>query len=132
MRGALLVLACCALAMGGIVASAQEGHPLRGSWIGEWTGNEAHGNFVLLVLDWNGESVTGIINPGTDNIPIADASLDPEDWAVRIEAEAENGAGETLRYIIEATIVNLHLPNRALVGTWQSEAGSGAFEVRRQ
>jgi len=44
-------------------ALAQEGHPLKGSWIGEWSGNTALGDFVLIVMDWNGEEVTGMINP---------------------------------------------------------------------
>ena len=43
-------------------ALAQEGHPLKGSWIGEWSGNTTHGDFVLIVMDWNGEEVTGMIS----------------------------------------------------------------------
>ncbi|HMB72671.1 MAG TPA: hypothetical protein VKQ06_03810, partial [Gammaproteobacteria bacterium] len=55
----------------------QEGHPLKGSWIGEWSGNETHAEFVLIILDWNGQEITGMINPGTDNIEITSAELDP-------------------------------------------------------
>ena len=51
-------------------AMAQEGHPLKGSWIGEWSGNTTLGDFVLIVMDWDGENVTGMINPGTDNMEI--------------------------------------------------------------
>jgi hypothetical protein len=131
MRGALLGIVCCALALGGAAGLAQEGHPLKGSWIGEWAGNSSHGNYVLLVLDWNGETITGIINPGTHNISITEATLDPDQWAVRIEAQAEADTG-TLRYVIEGTIEDLALPSRSIVGTWRSDLGSGAFEVRRQ
>src|SRR5690606_10679021 len=35
-------------------AGAQEGHPLKGSWLGTWKSNDTHGENVLLVLDWNG------------------------------------------------------------------------------
>lgn len=110
---------------------AQEGHPLKGSWIGQWSSNAAHGDSVLLVLDWDGEQITGIINPGTDNIAISDAVLDPEAWTVRFEADAETDSG-TLRYVIEGRIEDLALPNRYITGTWQSERGSGPFEARRQ
>jgi hypothetical protein len=121
--GALL-MACTVL--------AQEGHPLRGSWIGVWEGNETHGDNVVVILDWDGRQISGIINPGTDNIEIKNATLDPSDWGVRIEADAEGSNGRTLHYVIEGTIRELELPNRQIVGTWRSEAGRGAFEIHRQ
>lgn len=104
-------------------ASAQEGHPLKGSWIGEWSGNTALGEFVLIVMEWDGEEVTGMINPGTDNLAIDNVELDPSDWSVEIEA------GD---YTIEGTIENLELPSRSLVGTWRSRGGRGDFEIVRQ
>lgn len=113
-------------------AGAQEGHPLKGSWLGTWKSNDTHGENVLLVLDWNGESVTGVINPGTDNIRISEATLDPDRWVVRIEADAEDRSGRTLRYVIEGRIENLELANRSIVGTWENGRGGGAFEASRQ
>jgi hypothetical protein len=105
------------------VAVAQEGHPLKGSWIGEWTGNKALGEFVLIVMDWNGKEVTGMINPGTDNLKIDSVDLDPSDWSVEIKA------GD---YTIDAKIESLELPSRSLVGTWKSRNGRGDFEIVRQ
>jgi hypothetical protein len=123
------ILAALALAVPG---QAQEGHPLKGSWIGEWQGNETHDEFVLIVLDWNGRDITGIINPGTDNIEITNAELDPESWSVRIEADAEDSSGRAVDYVIEGNIQDLELPNRYITGTWQSGNGRGNFEIRRQ
>ena len=54
----------------GVPTVAQEGHPLKGSWIGQWESNETHGDDIVVVLDWDGEQITGLINPGTDNIQI--------------------------------------------------------------
>ena len=102
---------------------AQEGHPLKGSWIGEWSGNETHGDFVLLVMDWDGKEVTGEINPGTDDMTIDNVELDPEDWSVTIEA-----AG----YLIEGNIERLELPSRSIVGTWKNGNRGGDFEISRQ
>jgi hypothetical protein len=51
--------------------AAQEGHPLKGSWLGEWAGNSVHGDNILLILNWDGKAITGMINPGTDNMPLA-------------------------------------------------------------
>ena len=57
----------CALALPGL---AQEGHPLKGSWIGEWAGNEVHDEFVVVILDWDGREITGMINPGNAKVAI--------------------------------------------------------------
>src|SRR5688572_1488575 len=42
-RLALVMVAALVLAGTG-TAVAQEGHPLKGSWIGTWAGNTVHGN----------------------------------------------------------------------------------------
>ena len=119
----------CALALPG---QAQEGHPLKGSWIGEWQGNEVHDEFVVVVLDWDGREITGTINPGTDNIQITSAELNPEDWTVRIVADTEDSSGRAVDYVITGTIEDLELPNRYIKGTWQNGSGRGDFEIRRQ
>jgi hypothetical protein len=111
---------------------AQEGHPLKGSWLGTWEGNEALGNDLILILDWDGQSITGMINPGTDNLPITKASLEPKGWVVTLEADAKDKSGAALHYVIEGHIENVELPNRSIVGTWRSQRGRGAFEASRQ
>ena len=112
--------------------AAQEGHPLKGSWLGTWKDNAALGDDLILILDWDGKNITGMINPGTDNIPVAKATLEPKGWVVTIEADAKDKAGAAVHYVIEAHIENLELPNRSLVGTWRSQKGRGAFEASRQ
>ena len=104
------------------VVSAQEGHPVKGSWIGEWEGNP-NGESVLMVLDWDGEEISGIINPGTDDLEIDSAELNPDDWTIRIEADD---------YVIEGTFARLELPNRSIEGTWTNGDDSGNFEIVRQ
>lgn len=123
------ILFAMALAVPGM---AQEGHPLKGSWIGVWEGNETHDEFVLIILDWNGREITGIINPGTDNIEITDAELDPDDWSVRIEADTEDANGRAVDYVLEGTIEDLELPNRYIAGSWRNGNESGNLEIRRQ
>lgn len=118
LRAAYSVLLFCSFSV-----SAQEGHPAKGSWIGEWQGNDVHGDFVLLVLDWDGKEISGIINPGTDNIDIDSATLDPETWTLSIEA------GD---YELEGTFHDLELPSRSVIGTWSHPQGSGVLEIVRQ
>ena len=126
---AWLVLLALALAA---PISAQEGYPLKGSWIGVWEGNTALGNDVLMVMNWDGKKVSGTINPGTDNIAIDTATLDPAGWKVHIEASAKNKAGATVKYVIDGAIQKLEMPNRAIVGTWSGGAAKGKFEIHRQ
>jgi hypothetical protein len=113
-------------------ASSQEGHPLKGSWLGTWAGNETHGDIILVVLDWDGASVTGMINPGTDNMALTKATLEPEGWVVTLEADARDRSGAAIHYVIEGKIENLELSNRSVIGSWRSERGEGAFEMSRQ
>lgn len=106
---------------------AQEGHPLKGSWIGVWEGNKDLGDDVLMILSWDGKAVTGIINPGTDNIKITNASLDPNGWKVHFEADAKNK-----HFVVDGNIKELEFPSRYITGTWQAQGAKGKFEVRRQ
>jgi hypothetical protein len=105
------------------LASAQEGHPVKGSWIGEWEGNTASGESLLMVMNWDGQNITGMINPGTDNIQISSATLNPDDWSIRIE-----GGG----YVLQGSFERLELPNRSISGTWQNGGANGDFEIVRQ
>lgn len=121
------------LAIGLLAPSgAQEGHPLKGSWLGEWQGNTVHGENVLLILDWDGKAITGMINPGTDNMPLTKATLEPDGWMVRFEAEGKDKDGSAVRYVIEGKLENIELPNRSINGTWSSNKGRGAFTASRQ
>jgi hypothetical protein len=113
-------------------ASAQEGHPLKGSWLGEWQGNAVHGDNILLILDWDGKAITGMINPGTDNMALTKATLEPNGWVVHLEAEGKDKDGSAVRYVIEGKIENLELPNRSINGTWSSNKGRGKFTASRQ
>ena len=48
---------------------------------------------------------------GTDNIEISDASLNPDNWSIRIEAGS---------YVLEGEFARLELPNRSISGTWRN------------
>ena len=113
-------------------AVAQEGHPLKGSWLGTWGPSEEHVNSIIVILDWDGDNITGIINPGTDNVEITNATLNPDGWVVSIEADFEADDGDTLHFVAEGTIDNLAFHDRTITGTWEHEEGSGQFQLQRQ
>ena len=126
-----LLVACMQLT--NVPVAAQEGHPLKGSWLGTWSGNKTLGNDVLIVMTWDGKNITGTINPGTDNIVIKSATLNPEGWLVHIEADAKDKAGAAITFTIDGKIENLPLASRAVTGTWKdNKGGTGAFRIGRQ
>jgi hypothetical protein len=133
MRAFAFVLALSlASLIGAPPAAAQEGHPLKGSWVGTWTGNKIHGNDVFLVLNWDGKAISGTINPGTDNMVIKNATLNPDGWVVHLEADGKDKAGAAVTYVIDGKIEDIRLPNRSIVGTWKNQRENGAFRVGRQ
>ena len=111
--------------------TAQEGHPLKGSWRGSFEGQSPLTD-VIVILDWDGENITGIINPGTDNMEIENATLNPEGWVLRFEATGESDSGEELNYVVEGSLGNLAFHNRTITGTWSNEGSNGPFELTRQ
>ena len=132
MRSLVLVVALVVAAFVAPPAVAQEGHPLKGSWLGTWSGNTTHSPDVVLVLNWDGKAISGMINPGTDNLAIKNASLNPDGWVVHLEADAKDTGGRALTYVIDGKIENLHVPNRGIVGTWKNQKESGEFKINRQ
>ena len=93
MRALIFVVALTLASLAGSApARAQEGHPLKGSWIGTWTGNKTHGNDVVLVLNWDGKDKGGavvsyIIDGKIENLPLPNRTITGT-W----KSQKENGA----------------------------------------
>ena len=115
-----------------VSAVAQEGHPLKGTWLGDWGPNKNDRNQITLVMDWDGKQITGQINPGPGAVPLKNATLDPKGWVVHFEADAKNAAGQPVHYVVDGKIENLGLYNRSIVGTWAHDNVKGDFRLQRQ
>jgi len=130
LRFALVLLVGCLLLAS--PALAQEGHPLKGSWLGTWGPTETHLNNVIVILDWDGENITGIINPGTDNIEIQDADLDPETWTLTFDATGQDRQGNPVNYSVEGKLDRIPFADRTISGTWTHDGTAGQFTIQRQ
>ncbi len=108
-------------------AAGQEGHPLTGTWSGDWGPSLTERTHVTLVLDFDGEAVTGLMNPGPRSTPLTAVALDVTDWTVRIEAEGPDGES----IMAEGQIENLESYHRTLSGTWRQGAAEGDFTLTR-
>lgn len=106
---------------------AQEGHPLAGTWHGTWGPDAAHRNDVTLVLDYDGKAIVGMLNPGPDAIHFDKATLDPDRWAVHLEATPKQGAP----IVIDAVIQDVTSRHRSLVGTFTQGTAKGDFKAAR-
>ena len=110
---------------------AQEGHPLKGTWHGSWGVNAADRTPVTLVMDWDGKSVTGIMNPGARSSPIEKTALDPSGWQFHFESNYKDRSGATARISIDAKIQDVTSPRRSLIGTWTQGDKKGDFKAVR-
>ena len=117
-----------ALAFG---AFGQQGHPLTGTWSGDWGAAPGERTAVTFVLNWDGQKVTGIINPGPDSISLTSVYLDVANWTVRFEADAKDASGKPAHIVAEGKLEDLASYHRTIKGTWQQGAAKGDFRLTR-
>ena len=127
---ACVFLLLAASALTGL-AIAQEGHPLVGTWSGDWGPTPTHRNQVTIVMNWDGKNIAGIINPGPDVIPMKVATLDSTRWTVHIEADAKDSAGNPVHFVIDGKLDNILSYKRTLAGTWSHGNVKGDFKLTR-
>ena len=89
------------------VAAAQVGHPAKGSWSGYWGTSDAAKRRILLVLDWRDRQITGVINPGPNQVRIDDADLDVDTWTLRLEAQMPTTGGGKAPFVATGKLTNL-------------------------
>jgi hypothetical protein len=128
MRLFRLLSTVAALLMLTAPASAQFGHPLKGTWIGEWGPNKEH---VVVEIKVDKSVITGTVNPGANGIPIKVATFDPPTWKLHLEAEGKDKAGSTVRYVIDGKLENIGAYARFITGTWTQGAVKGDFKITR-
>lgn len=120
-----------------VPVAAQEGHPLAGTWYGEYgSGGERHD--LTIILKWDGKAVTGAVNPGPNAsklvaaLTITPGKPAPEGrnstegippiFHVRLEFDGMTFQGD---------IRNPVAGNRTINGTWTRGSEKGTFQLRR-
>ena len=75
----------------------QQGHPLSGSWHGEWNPpGGADPMDLTVIMDWDGTAATGLVNPVTNRAPFQNAVLDSSGWSVRFEVDVNDPSGRNV------------------------------------
>jgi hypothetical protein len=113
------------------LAFAQEGHPLRGTWHGNWGADGKQRTDVTLVMDWDGKEVTGILNPGLRSSPLQKAVLDAPNLMFHFEVDVKDRTGGVSHAVVDAKIEDLTNMHRKLVGTWTQGGVKGDFKATR-
>ncbi len=113
-----------------VMTSAQEGHPLTGTWSGDWGPTAAQRTHITMVMAWDGKTVSGTINPGPDQILVSAVGLDVTNWTVRFEADAKSASG-TVRINAEGRLDDIASAHRTISGTWRQGTAKGDFKLTR-
>lgn len=114
------------------LAPAQEGHPMVGSWVGDWGLEGQDRQRVVVILEWTGDELAGTINPGPNAVPIRVAEANPADWSLHMEAEGRDASGRSVPWVIDGRIDDLGTYNRTIAGTWVAGGRRGDFSITRQ
>ena len=104
---------------------AQFGHPLKGSWSGDWGVNANNRTHVVLDINWDGKALTTALNPGPNAIPLK-TTLEPSTWMVHLEGDGKDG-----RIVIDGKVENIGAYQRFITGTWAEGSKKGHFKVTR-
>jgi hypothetical protein len=131
------LLACVMLVM---PAFAQMGYPLKGSWSGDWWIKKGAENHVLLDFDWDGKTLSGVLNPGTDNVTLQKLTLQPpaggvekaaDPWNLHFEADVKDASGRMVHHVVDGKLQNIGAYRKFVTGTWTAGAQKGEFKVVR-
>lgn len=128
----LAALLCCSLlAVSMVDAWAQEGHPLTGTWSGDWGPGAAKRTHITMVMAWDGKTVSGTINPGPDAVAIPNIALDVTNWTIRFEVDGKDASGTAVHIAAEGRVDDIAAAHRTISGTWRQGSAKGDFKLTR-
>jgi hypothetical protein len=130
MRRLAAYLISTVIGLSAVSALAQEGHPLTGTWSGDWGPGTSQRTHITMVMTWDGKTVSGTINPGPDAVAVPAIALDVTNWTIRFEADAK-GASGPVRISAEGRLDDLASSHRTITGTWRQGTTKGDFKLTR-
>jgi hypothetical protein len=121
------LLACLGMA---VSAVAQQGHPLTGTWNGDWGTTPTQRTQLTVVMNWDGKEVKTVINPGPNSAP-GMVTVDVVTWMVHIEGDLKDSSGKTVRVVADGKLEDLGNYHRTIEGTWRQGGATGNFKLTR-
>jgi hypothetical protein len=129
-RWKVVVSIACVL-FASVQARAQEGHPLVGSWHGDRGINAKNRTDITLIMDYDGEKLTGTVNPGFEGMELQNAKLTPKGWLVHFELDSKDATGKPVRCAVDGKLDGLGSDQRTLTGTWVCGSVKQDFRLTR-
>jgi len=123
-----LLLTCLSLAVPNF---AQQGHPLTGTWNGDFGANPTQRTPVTIVMTWDGKEVKGTVNPGPDSGNTV-VTVDVTTWNVRFETDMKDASGKMVHVSADGKVEDLGNYHRTISGTWKQGATGGTFKLTRE
>jgi hypothetical protein len=130
MRKVAAFLIASVIGLSVLAGAAQEGHPLTGTWSGDWGPGVNQRTHITMVMTWDGKTISGTINPGPDAIPVDAIALDVTKWTVRFDADAKSGSGP-VKISAEGQLNDIASAHRTITGTWRQGTAKGDFKLTR-
>jgi hypothetical protein len=110
---------------------AQQGHPLAGTWNGDYGMNPTQRTPVTIVMTWDGKEVKGIVNPGPDS-GATTVTVDVSSWNVRFETDIKDASGKMVHVSADGKLDDLGSYHRTISGTWRQGTATGTFKLTRE
>jgi hypothetical protein len=157
---ALLLIGLMSFLLVASSAPAQEGQPVKGTWVGFWGPTQTVQSRIVLVVDHDGKQMSGVYQPGPNAAPLKVARLDITPgtpargvgrgntgaapavpavlpiFKVHFEIDAKDARGNPVSIVADGTMNNVALPNRTITGTWTQTSGGNTtksdFKIARQ
>jgi len=86
---------------------------------------------LTLIMDWDGQRVTGLVNPVTDRAELQNATLDSANWTLRFEVDVKGPSDRMLHCVANGQLGRLGSDRRKLAGTWNCGNLESEFEMIR-
>ena len=136
-RGLTVALAVVAFVA---VVRGQEGHPMTGTWYGEY-GSGAARKDLTFVMKWDGSKVSGLANPGPGATPLTSVTLDiiPGKAGNRGLNNPEGTEAVPPIFNVKIVVGDLTLEgrmqnpvggNRSITGTYTRGTEKGPFQIK--
>lgn len=122
-----IVSALISLLLLSTAAFAQEGHPYEGTWRGTLT-NGADTTPVVIIMDYDGEAIQGMINPGRSSYQFGSVIHDAPNWKLDVTAETRDGQAISF----SAVMKDVGAVNRYMEGTWTQAGQQYDFKITRE
>jgi hypothetical protein len=107
--------------------AAQEGHPYEGTWRGT-IGSGATARAVVIIMDYDGENISGMINPGRSSFRFEKAIHDAPNWKLSASTRTRDGVAVSF----SAVMREIGSVNRYMEGTWTEDGQDYAFKITRE